>query len=138
MVPLCRRCHRTLHDWDIGTFSPDTTEKALEVENKRREIRGLPIMKMEEVTHSDYWYRKHNVARPKVAAGKKHEKIAFKIPSTPLCGEQWVSDHLGDYTPGDIESLTIEVSFDNQQLAVASLGNKKGALTAIMRENSNT
>ena len=58
MVPLCRRCHRTLHDWDIGTFSPDTTEKALEVENKRREIRGLPIMKsganevrMDKVVH---------------------------------------------------------------------------------------
>ena len=72
---LCRRCHRTYHNWGIGAFSPDTTAKALEMENKRREIlrslpvghpayQNLPPMKLEDIKRSAYWYKKHHLTPP--------------------------------------------------------------------------
>ena len=75
-VPLCRRCHRTYHDWGLGSFSPDTIDKALEVENHRRRILGLPIMSKEEIMHSSYWYKKHGLTRSKARK--------LKLPSPQL------------------------------------------------------
>jgi len=68
-LPLCRRCHRTLHDFGIGSFSPDTLDKALEVENKRREILGLPMLTRGDIKHSRYWYKKHGLPT-KIRQGK--------------------------------------------------------------------
>lgn len=144
-VPLCRRCHRTYHDWGIGAFSPDTTDKALEVENKRREIlrslpighpsyRNLPPMKPEDVKRSDYWYKKHKIAPPSRLVAKKHFRgILFRIPTNPLCGEDWLKAHLADHTPEEIEALTIEVGYDNRWLPPVSVSDKRGTTKAIIR-----
>lgn len=70
-VPLCRRCHRTYHDWGVESFSPDTTERALEVENKRRAIFRLPLMTMDEITRSSYWYKKWRIPRGRKAKVRK-------------------------------------------------------------------
>ena len=60
-VPLCRRCHRTYHDWGIGSFSPDTTTKALEVENYRRKIYNLPLITEADIHHTNYWRKKWGI-----------------------------------------------------------------------------
>jgi len=153
-VPLCRRCHRTYHDLGVGSFSPDTTEKALEVENKRREIlRSLPHdhlqyqraeylgiltpLKLEDVERSRYWYKKWGITPPrreraKVEAGVK---LPFRIPhSPPLCGEDWLYRHLRDYTPEEIGALAIEVACGDTWLPPVSLSDKKGKLRKIIKE----
>lgn len=145
-VPLCRRCHRTYHDLGIGSFSPDTTDKALEVENRRREIlrslpighpsyRNLPPMKPEDVKRSGYWYKKHDITPPSRLGIKKPSRgITVRIPSNPpLCGEDWLKAHLADHTTEEIETLTIEIACDNRWLPPVSLANKRGAVKAIMR-----
>ena len=77
-VPLCRRCHRTYHDWGIAAFSPDTTERALEVENKRRLIYHLPLMKMTDIQRSSYWGKKWGITT------KKQRKPSTLSPQLPL------------------------------------------------------
>lgn len=147
-VPLCRRCHRTYHTWGIGAFSPDTTEKAVEVENKRREIlRSLPLghpeyrraellgelspLKLEDIKRSRYWYKKHGIAPPSRLGTKKlFRGIPVRIPSNPLCGEDWLKAHLTDYTAEDIEALTIEIAYNNSWLPPVSVSDKRGTVKA--------
>lgn len=76
-VPLCRRCHRTYHDWGLGAFSPDTTDRAMEVENRRREIFGLPLMTRDQISRSSYWYKKHGISR---GAEKKAPQASPQLP----------------------------------------------------------
>jgi hypothetical protein len=151
-VPLCRRCHQTYHIWGVGTFSPDTTGKALEVENRRREIlRSLPPshpqrrraeylgelcpLKLGDVRRSWYWYKKWGIAPPIREKEKALvRRMPFRIPSSPaLCGEHWLREHLHDHSPAEIAALTIEVACDNRWLPPVSLANKRGAVKAIMR-----
>lgn len=112
-VPLCRRCHQSYHIWGLGAFSPDTTEKALEMENKRREIlRSLPLsapeyrraeylgilspLRLEDIKRFDYWYKKHGIKRehsvPSAKAkGTQTPAYPFHLPKNePLCGWDWV------------------------------------------------
>lgn len=63
-VPLCRRCHRTYHDLGVEWFDDEYLEKAIEIENRRREIFGQPPMRREDVTRSDYWNKIHG--KPKI------------------------------------------------------------------------
>ena len=147
-VPLCRRCHTTYHNWGVGAFSPNTTDKALEVENKRREIlrslpvshpsyRNLPPMKLEDVKRSGYWYKKHNIAPPTRLGRKEPSRgIPLRIPSTPLCGEEWLKVHLLDHTPEEIGALTIEIGYDGKQLSTVSVADKRGTVKAILRQRS--
>lgn len=137
-VPLCRRCHRTYHGWGIGAFSPDTTDKALEVENKRRQIHGLPLMELKDIRRSDYWYKKHNIARPsRVAAKKAAKAVLFKIPNNPpLCGEDWLRTHLEDHTSEEIGALTIEIGYDSKRLSTVSVADKRGTVKTIIKERS--
>jgi len=150
-VPLCRRCHQTYHIWGVGAFSPDTTEKALELENKRREIlRSLPSdhpqrrraeylgkiqpLKLEDVRRSTYWYRKWGIKPP-----RKEKVIAavapFKLPQNPpLCGEDWLREHLNDHTLEEIRTLAIEVSYGGRHLARVEVGSKRGALKKTLKE----
>lgn len=134
-VPLCRRCHRTYHDWGIGAFSPDTTKKASEIENKRREIlrslppdhpfyKNLPPMKLEDVEHSSYWYKKHGIPRPRVPG------LHY---GPPLCGEDWLKEHLTDHTPKEIAAQTIEIACDGRRLPPVSLADRKGAVRVMVR-----
>lgn len=76
-VSLCRRCHRTYHDWGLGSFSPDTTERALEVENKRRLICHLPLMKMDDIERTSYWRKKHGLATRRKA---KQHVVSPQLP----------------------------------------------------------
>jgi len=148
-VPLCKRCHRSYHIWGVGCFSPDTTEKALEVENKRREIlRSLPPnherrrflraediqpMKLEDVHRSSYWYQKWGIEPPH-RERRKGIRLPFAFPKSPaLCGEDWVREHLNDYTPREIEALAIEISYDNNWLPPVSVADKKGKVKTLVR-----
>lgn len=146
-VPLCRRCHRTYHDWGIGSFSPDTTEKALEVENRRREIlrslptnhpsyRNLPPMKLEDVERSRYWYKKHHITPPPRLGRKKPSKgITVKFPyGNPLCGDDWFMAHLGDHTLEEIDALTIDIACDNRWVPPVSVADKRGTVKTIIRK----
>ena len=144
-VPLCRRCHRTYHDWGIEAFSLDTTDKALEVENKRREIlrslpighpsyRNLPPMKLEDIKRSGYWYKKHNIAPPSSLGRKKPSRgITVRIPSNPLCSKDWLEAHLTDHTAEEIEALTIEIGYDYRWLPPVSVADKRGTVKAIIK-----
>lgn len=152
-VPLCRRCHKTYHIWGVGAFSPDTTEEAVEVENKRREIlRSLlpehPLyqklsfsrqeaqtsLKLEDVRRSWYWYRKWGIKPPREERAKA-KAVAFRLPnSPPLCGEEWVRSHLNDYTPEEIGVLAIEVACDGRWMAPIEASSKKGSLKKTLRE----
>ena len=84
-VPMCRRCHRTYHNFGVEWFDDEFLDKAIEIENKRREIwranrekliemristyalqRVLSPMKREDVQRTDYWNKIHGIkASPK-------------------------------------------------------------------------
>jgi len=134
-VPLCRRCHRTYHDWGICSFSPDTTDKALEIENRRREILHLPQMKLEDVKRSGYWYKKHDITPPSRLGIKKPSRgITARIPSKPtLCGWDWLTEHLADHTLEEIEALTIQIAYDNSLLPLVSMSDKRGTVKTIIK-----
>ena len=147
-VPLCRRCHVTYHVWGVGSFSPDTTEKALEVENKEREIlrslpvghpkrRDLPPMKLEDVSRSRYWYKKHGIAPPPLGRKERSGVVPFKIPNNPpLCGEDWLKAHLEDHTPEEIGALAIEISCGERQMPPVKTSDKRGKVKTIMRRDN--
>jgi len=152
-VPLCRRCHRTYHDWGIRAFSPDTTDKALEVENKRREIlRSLPPshplqklqfatreaqtpLKLEDVKRSTYWYKKWGIKPPRREKRVATARMPFRIASNPLCGDDWLRAHLIDHTPEEIGALTIEIGCNGNQLPPVSVADKKGTVKAILGQS---
>lgn len=94
-VPMCRRCHRTYHNFGVEWFDDEFLDKAIEVENKRREIwrnnlekfkemgvspyrllRVQSPMKREDVRRSDYWNKIHGISsQPKaVKLQKQNEK----------------------------------------------------------------
>jgi len=124
---------------------------ALELENKRREIlRSLPSdhpqrrraeylgkiqpLKLEDVRRSTYWYRKWGIKPP-----RKEKVIAavapFKLPQNPpLCGEDWLREHLNDHTLEEIRTLAIEVSYGGRHLARVEVGSKRGALKKTLKE----
>jgi len=81
-IPLCRRCHRSYHDWGISCFSPDTTEKALEVENIKRGIYREPPLLLSEIVRSSYWRAKWKV--PKKAKVAKKEPGEATSPQLSL------------------------------------------------------
>ena len=103
-VPLCRRCHRTYHDLGVEWFDDEYLDKAIEIENKRREIwrlnnvgRVLPPMKREDVKRSDYWNKTHGLPETKEGRGTQTPAFVFHLPhGEPLCGWPWVNAHLYD------------------------------------------
>ena len=69
-VPLCRRCHRTYHDLGVERFDDKYLDKAIEIENKKRQIihsnlkdpqKPLCLLKREDVLRSDYWNKIHGI-----------------------------------------------------------------------------
>lgn len=74
-VPLCRRCHRTYHGLGVGWFEDEYLDKAIEIENKRREIhranshkaeaRPKPAMTREDITRSNYFNKVHGITKQK-------------------------------------------------------------------------
>jgi len=73
-VPLCRRCHRTYHDFGVEWFEDEYLDRAIEIENKRREILNrqpecvnpYPLLTRADIKRSDYWYKKHGIRIPSV------------------------------------------------------------------------
>jgi len=141
-VPLCRRCHRTYHDLGVEWFDDEYLDKAIEVENKRREIfnrrpecvNPFPLLTRADIKRSDYWYKKHHITPPSRLGRKKPSRgIPFRIPSNPLCGEDWLKTHLTDHTPEEIGALTIEIGYDNRWLPPISITSKRGTVKTITR-----
>jgi len=96
-VPLCRRCHRTYHDLGVEWFDDEYLDKAIEIENKRREILGHGPMRKEEVKRTDYYNKTHGLPETKERKGSQTPAFAFHLPrGEPLCGWQWVHEHLYD------------------------------------------
>lgn len=97
-VPLCRRCHRTYHDLGINYFEDEYLDKAIEIENKRREILGQqPLLKREDIRRSDYWNKIHGI-KPEHPLPKKGKVFpGFQMPhGEPLCGWEWLHRHTFD------------------------------------------
>lgn len=82
-VPLCRRCHRTYHDLGVEWFDDEYLDKAIEIENKRREIVGKLPMRRKDVVRSDYWNKIHNIA-PKKKRGKLSGTGQLPLPLEPV------------------------------------------------------
>lgn len=63
-VPLCRRCHSTIHMWNgIHMFEDDLLDKAIEVWNKTQALLNRPLMTRDKIVRSDYWLKKHEVKK---------------------------------------------------------------------------
>ena len=103
-VPLCRRCHRTYHIWGVDWFEDEYLDKIIEIENKKREIwkannygRVQLPMTRADVHRSDYWNKTHGIKseKPVLKAGKAFP--SFVLPhGEPLCGWDWVNEHMFD------------------------------------------
>jgi hypothetical protein len=144
-VPLCRRCHTTYHWYGVGAFSPKDTKKALKIENKKREIYrslprdhqryvNLPPLRLDEVKHSRYWYKKHGLTPPPAPKKFKNPLLQFRLPaSPPLCGEEWLSAHMNDHTMEEVAALKIEVSSNGKSLSSFSASDKMGSIKKLMK-----
>jgi len=73
-INLCRRCHRTYHDRGIEWFDDEYLDKAIDLDNKGRELiyshlqnpaKPLQLLKREDIRRSDYWNKIHGVKRKK-------------------------------------------------------------------------
>ena len=70
-INLCRRCHRTYHDRGLEWFDEQFISKAIEIENKRRQIRNnekgvihpSPLIRREDIQRSDYWNKIHGISK---------------------------------------------------------------------------
>lgn len=68
-ISLCRRCHRTYHNLGIDWFDDCLLDKAIELENKTRELlyssnsstKKLPLVLLtrDDIRRSNYWNRIH-------------------------------------------------------------------------------
>lgn len=126
-VPLCRRCHRTYHMYrGIHMFDDEYLDKAIEIENKRREIWREPPMKREDVKRSAYWNKTHGVKekKAKIDKGKSREDIVRLPHGTPLCGWDWVKEHMNDKLP----VLAMTVSFNGSRIGEFASNTKRGGV----------
>ena len=95
--------------------------------------RNLPELRLEDVEHSDYWYKKHGIKKPHTTPDK--EEMVFRLPcGIPLCGKEWLAVHLKDHTIEEIEALGIQISVDGKQVAEIKAGEKKGTIKRLIRE----
>lgn len=69
-IALCRRCHRTYHDRGIEWFDDEYLDKAIEIENRFRQLRynnldkpikPLVLLRREDIRRSDYWNKIHRI-----------------------------------------------------------------------------
>lgn len=132
-VPLCRRCHRTYHDLGVEWFDDEYLDKAIEIENRRRAIYGLAPMRREDVRRSDYWNKTHGV---KIDKGGAKEDIIIRamtarLPNgTPLCGWDWVKEHMNDKLP----VLAMTVRFNGSVVGEFDNNAKRSAVKHAMKE----
>ena len=93
-VPLCRRCHYTYHTLGVNFFDDEYLDKAIEIENRRREICGEPPMTRQDVKRSGYFNEKHGlITNPREKLEKEAKVLGYrKVPPSkdmskcPECG----------------------------------------------------
>ncbi len=114
-VPLCRRCHRTYHNYGVNWFEDEYLDLILDVENKRRVLFGRPLIEGKDVQRSNYWNKKHGIKKnitfdsdskrfiqegistENDTKGSQTPVFPFHLPrGEPLCGHEWVYEHLYD------------------------------------------
>ena len=89
-VNLCRRCHRTYHSYGVEWFEDEYLGKAIELENRRREIayanrknltKPLVLFKREDIRRSEYWNKIHGVRKAREPAQKTKEakQLGFEM-----------------------------------------------------------
>lgn len=92
-VPLCKRCHRTYHDLGIDWFEDEYLDKAIEIENRRREIhransnnaraRPRASMSREDVVRSAHFNKTHGIMKRKKKGIKQAaEQLSFDLLSS--------------------------------------------------------
>lgn len=140
-VPLCRRCHRTYHDLGVEWFDDEFLDKAIELENKRREIvysslkhpvKPLELLKHEDIKRTSHFNKTHGIKDAKGTVDNKGTMTpAFSchLPhGDPLCGWDWVKKHqfdLLDWVP------RIEVVSSGVPLLSADINNAKKMKEAV-------
>lgn len=51
----------------------------------------------------------------------------------PLCGWDWLRQHLLDHTHAEIEALTIEIGYNGRNLPPVSAADNRGTVKSIVR-----
>jgi len=97
----------------------------------------LSPMKLEDVRRSGYWYKKWHITPPSRSERKKPSRgIKVRIPREPaLSGEDWLKEHLADYTPEEIAALTIEVACNGRWLPPVSVVAERGTVKTLIRKS---
>ena len=122
-VPLCRRCHKTIHMFrGIHMFEDVLLDKAIEVWNKTLVLLNPSLMTKElmtrdKIVRSNYWLKKHGIKQKKNKNNGETPAFRFKLPyGEPLCGWPWVNEHMNDlkdYVPRiEIVSPSVHFSAD--------------------------
>jgi hypothetical protein len=133
-VPLCRRCHRTYHDFGVEWFDDELLDRAIEVENMRRKIYGEPPLERQHIIRSDYWYKKHGIKRLHHLAGGGELFLGTSVSLVrpgiePLCGWPWLEANEGKVYP----EQCITIFFNGKPLVVMpSTSTKRGLIRATM------
>ena len=52
----------------------------------------------------------------------------------PVCGMDWLRQHLWDHTHAEIEALTLEMSYNGRELPPVPAAVKKGKVKSIVKE----
>ena len=117
-VPLCRRCHKTIHMFrGIHMFEDVLLDKAIEVWNKTQFLLNRPLMSKDKIERSKYWLKKHGIKQKKNKNDGEIPAFRFKLPcGEPLCGWPWVNEHMNDlkdYVPRiEIVSPSVHLAVD--------------------------
>ena len=71
-INLCRRCHRTYHNYGADWFDDEYLDKVIQIENKRREliytnldnpVKPLVLLRREDIVRSDYFNKIHGISK---------------------------------------------------------------------------
>lgn len=52
----------------------------------------------------------------------------------PLCGWDWLRQHLRDHSQAEIEALTLEMSYNGRNLPPVRVADKRGTVKTMSRE----
>jgi len=78
-VPLCRRCHTTIHRYGgIHWFDDEILDRAIEVWNRTKALYDKPLMTRDKIKRSDYWYKKHNIKKGRKKVVLCSDTMVFK------------------------------------------------------------
>jgi uncharacterized protein YlaI len=136
IVPLCRRCHRTLHDLGVEWFDDEFLDKAVKIDNKRREIWNLAPLSRDDIKRSEYYCKMHGIKVEKIPKPSAYTSSTFIFPKgEPLPGWDWILSHLGD----EYAEPIMELYYDDQLIGTVTGKSKRGSVREIvkgLRENN--